>query len=94
MAKKIVIISVALLFISGAILAFAAQNTTAQAPQKSVFQKTSDNISAFFKSWMGSKRPLTKVFQDSHDYIIESAPRAKELSLRENPKELEKRRGE
>lgn len=55
------------------------------------FQEASDHIKAPRKS--GEKpESLTRTFQKSHDYIVESSPKAKQLSLRNQEKELKRRR--
>jgi len=93
MKRKLVAIALLVLFVMSTFTAFAAVNTKTETPQKSIFQETSDNITAFFKPRPGGKKPLTNIFQESYSEIDKSSPDAKQLSLRDNPEELKKRRG-
>ena len=92
--KKAVSVLMTMLFLAGIIPAFAGG---AETQKESVFQQMSDSISGFAKteqSGAAEKKSLTKVFQKSSDYIKESSPKAKELSLRGNKDEIARRRGQ
>jgi len=91
MIKKIVIFVIITSFAMCATsIAGGGEKSTCQ---KSVFQKASDNMSDFSDSVTANKKPMTDAFQNSYNYIIESAPRAKKLNLRGNQAELDRRMG-
>lgn len=95
MAKKLVALMVALMFIAGASSAFAAGGKGA-CVQKA-FQYLADGLTGFIVDTSGESRlkeDLPRSFQLSHDYILESSPKARTQNLRGNKEELARRRGQ
>lgn len=88
---KVLILFLILFICLGAMPLFAADESGDKSD--SVFQKMGDGICKMGKSESGEKGTLTESFQKSSDYIKESSPRARNLSLRGNKKEIMKRRG-
>ena len=91
--KKLAVLLFVAIFIIGAVPLLAQDAPKSSPPQKSLFQTAGDDISKIGINESGSSGPVTDVFQSSSDYIIKSSPRAKQLSLRDNPRELKRRRG-
>ena len=82
MVKKSIAAIVIIMLLAGTMPVFAGGT---EVTKKSVFQEVGDSISEFAKSEKSGtteKKSLTEVFQKSSNYIKESSPRARELSLR------------
>ncbi|MFH1593351.1 MAG: hypothetical protein ABID09_01475 [Candidatus Omnitrophota bacterium] len=79
--KKITSVIAIMLFVTG-LIPVSARGEGSSDTSEWIFQKMSDNISQFGKGEPGEKGSLTKVFQRSRDHIVETAPKAKETSMR------------
>ena len=98
--RKLIILVVALVFVSSAICAFAEKGTcspgsaSSQGPasQKSIFQEASNGMADWGKP-EGGRRPISDIFQSSSNCIKEKGPVAKQQNLRQNREELRHRRG-
>ena len=94
MVRRVVILVLVAIFMASGMPAFSDAGTDSTS-EKSVFQKVSDDISEIGEKTPGQKEtPLAERFQDSYDYIVESSPKAKALSLRGNEREIKRRRGQ
>ena len=93
--KKVIFALICLIFIASAGDVFAETDTKTSSaqPQGSVFQQASDTISGIERPESINKDTIPKTFQKSHDYIVKSSPKARQLSLRGNTEEIKRRRG-
>ena len=94
--KKVFVLILVFAFFASTVPALAQKSQGEKAAScdkggKSIFQIASDDITCLGKN-MEKQKP-TKLFQRSYDYIVETSPKARERSLRENPSELSRRRG-
>lgn len=100
MVKRLTVLIMALLFIASAIPSFASEGPdksarqAASAGEKPWFQLMADSISGLGKAESGAKEDVTKLFQASHDYIVRTSPGQKLQTLRGNPAEIARRRGQ
>lgn len=98
MVRRIMVLIAFIFFVTNLPLTFAAQEEKSQSPQpvqeKSIFQIASDNVESLSMPKELKKESVTGMFQKSHDYIVESAPKAKKSSLRDDTAELKRRRNQ
>jgi hypothetical protein len=96
--KKWTIVAIIAAFVASAIPAFA---DVGPGSEKTIFQGAADNLTGF-ETWIkGEKSTYTRtptgVFQEMSNYIedkVKSSPNMRASSLRGNPGELARRRGQ
>jgi len=94
MVRKVIALVLVAIFMASGMPVFSDEGTVSTSG-KSVFQKVSDDISELGEKTPGqTETPLADRFQDSYNYIVESSPKAEQLSLRGNEREIKRRRGQ